>query len=283
MASPKQIQQRVQSLATKISETRTYLDEQMDEAGSGELHDTLDEIDRNLSTAQRQIEEEAGRLEGMGGSSSSDDDGEKGSDENTGSDAGKLNPAEDAGEAVGELEQATQEVAETAAEQGRPDLAVQAASAGVEGVGQSAAAIEQAAETVETIAEEVAAEAAPGPEGEAAEEAVEAAGEAVDAAQELTAEVREEQRELGGETVAEAGAAQAAIEADTQDAAAAAPPEAVPAIEQTGEIEQQIATEAIVEPEAATAPARPSPIPPQDEHPWYKRRSISVFGKKVNL
>lgn len=188
---------------------------------------------------------------------------------------GESSVADAFGDAVRQIEDATQKAAQAAADCGDTEAAHRIAAAVVEAVDRSLADLATAAEAVEQVAEEVAEEAAPGPEAEAAEEAVEAAHDAGEAVEEAEAEVREEQREQGGGEVTEAVAVDQAIHQEAEEVKEELPVEAAPVVDAVEEVEQEIA-------DAQVADVPPL-IAPEPSHPYYRERKLSIFGRKIKL
>lgn len=184
------------------------------------------------------------------------------------------------GDAVEKVEESAFDTYKAACESGDWEAAERVHAATVESLKRAAADVEDAAETVEAVAEEVAADA-PEDVAEAAETAVESAHEAVEAAHEAQAEVRDEQREAGGESVTEPTAVDQAIHEDAEEAIESTPVEAAPAIQAEEDFQQGMADIAEVE-DAAPEPAPPL-IAPTADHPYYRKRTVKIFGRSINI
>lgn len=183
------------------------------------------------------------------------------------------------GDAVEAVEQSAFETYKAACDAGDWEAAERVHAATVESLKRAAADVEDAAETVEQVAEEIAADAPEEVEAQA-EAAVESAHEAVEAAHDAQAEVREEQREAGGEGETEGTAVEQSIHEDAEDATESTPVEAAPAIDAEEGFQQDMA--AIQSDEPAAEPVPPL-IAPAADHPYFKKRSVKMFGRTINL
>lgn len=180
------------------------------------------------------------------------------------------------GDAVKTLESATTKAVQACADAGDPDRAHRIAAAVTEALDRVVAEIDSAAETVEEAAEEVA-ESAPPDEAAQAEQAVDEAQDAQEATEDAEEALRDQTRELGGGEETEAAAVDEAIHQSAEETAESVPVEAAPTIAAEESFEQEIAD---VE---QAAPERPDLIAPVAEHPYYRKRSVRLFGKKINL
>lgn len=182
------------------------------------------------------------------------------------------------GDAVEAVEQSAFETYKAACDAGDWEAAERVHAATVESLKRAAADVEDAAESVEQIAEEVAADAPDEVEAQA-EAAVEAAHDAVEAAHDAQAEIRDEQREAGGETVTESVAVDQAIHETAEDATESLPVEAAPVIDADESFEQEIAD---IQTESVSEPTPPL-IAPTADHPYYKQRTVKIFGRSIKL
>lgn len=187
-----------------------------------------------------------------------------------GDDSPPTNPADQMGDSIAAVEEATVDAAEAAVEAGRPDLADQVAARVVEELRRAEAAVEDAAEAVEEVAEEVAESTPPdSAAADSAEEAVESANEAQEAVEDAEAALREEVREQGGEEFTREQAAEQQEAELVEEVAESAEPIVAEAIEETS---QPVPSEPI-------ADTPPATIRPETDHPWFRRRRI--FGKEI--
>lgn len=180
------------------------------------------------------------------------------------------------GDAVKSLEGAAAKAVQACADAGDPERAHRIAAAVTEALDRVVAEIDNTAETVEEAAEEVAEEAPP-EESAQAEQAVDEAQEAQESAEDAEEALRDQTRELGGGEVTEAAAVDEEIHQSAEEVAETLPVESAPAVAAEESFEQEMAD---IE---QAAPERPDLIAPVAEHPYYRKRSVSFFGKKINL
>jgi hypothetical protein len=90
--------------------------------------------------------------------------------------------------------------------------------------------------------------------------------------------VREEVRESGGGDVVEAEAVQEEIHREAEEVREEVPAEEIPAVDVAE-------TVAEVEAEIVDTPEEPKPplIPPESSHPYFRKRTVTVFGKKISI
>lgn len=180
------------------------------------------------------------------------------------------------GDAVKSLEAAATKAVQACADAGDPERAHRIAAAVTEALDRVVAEIDNAAETVEEAAEEVAESALP-EEAAQAEQAVDEAQEAQEATEDAEEALRDQTRELGGGEATEAAAVDEEIHQSAEEVAETVPVENAPGIAAEESFEQEIADM------EQAAPERPDLIEPVAEHPYYRKRAVRLFGRKINL